>query len=45
MSRNDILPEGMYWFYNDDSKKFTIMVEKDCIYKKVEIEVNESNEM
>ena len=38
MSRNDILPEGMYWFYNYVSKKFYLIVEKDCKYQDIEID-------
>lgn len=38
MSRNDILPEGMYWFYNTISKEFSLIVEKKCKYQNVIVE-------
>ena len=37
MSKNDILPEGMYWHYNPMNKKFSIIMDKDCDYRNVQV--------
>ena len=38
MSKNTILPDGMYWYYNEASKIFSLIVEKDCKYQKITLE-------
>lgn len=38
MSRNDILPKGMYW-YHSPKTGFILIVEKSCKYRKVEIDL------
>ena len=38
MSKNTILPDGMYWYYNTVSKVFTLIVEDECEFENVVID-------
>ena len=37
MSRNEVLPDGMSWYYNHVSKEFSLIVDKDCKYQNIKI--------
>ena len=38
MSRNEILPKGMYWFYDNINDKFYLIVDKECEYQNIIID-------
>ena len=38
MSKNTILPNGMYWHYNPVSKELNIIVEDSCEYQNIRID-------
>lgn len=37
MSKNVVLPDGMYWYYNNNNKTFYLIIENESKYNKFEI--------